>query len=171
VRARAQIGRRFQFPDDEVTLQRDIRSLGIRLDDLDEDTSVIESGSSSKLPPEQRATDEPSSTGPAGGGPPVSRERLSDLDAPPSDAPPSDAPSTRHDIRDEPTREAGGPSLPILAAISVIVSIDPDAGVVRIQPHRGDDEVPAGAARALLVPSTEAEAIAVADLFRVIGEA
>lgn len=183
VRARAKIERKFQFPDDEVTLQRDMRSLGIRLDDLDEDTSVIEASHSARLPPAE----------------PVSGERLSGDDLPPASeeaptrqgpstvidvaATASAAPTTRgpatavpstdptvHDIRDEPTREAGGRSLPTIPAIRVFVTIDPEAGVVRVQPQRDGDEVPPDGAAAVLLPASTADASAIANLFRVLGE-
>jgi hypothetical protein len=183
VRARAKIERKFQFPDDEVTLQRDIRSLGIRLDDLDEDTSVIDAGNSSRLPPVEPVSGErlsgdvqpaseeaPTRQGPSNA---AADAAASATNAPVTTSPVTSAPSTDptvHDIRDEPTREAGGRSLPTIAAIRVFVSIDPDAGVVRVQPQRDGDLVPPDGASAVLLPATTADASAIANLFRVLGE-
>lgn len=183
VRARATIERKFQFPHDESAASREPGpTSGSRFDDLDEETSVIETSKAARSP-----------------GDPVSRERLSG----PDDGAASDDVPTRQiaaaplteprgeseaetwagqgpatpiaspaefDIRDEPTREAGGRSLPIIGAIRVFVSIDPDGGVVRVQPRHAGDSAPQGAAFAVLVPATDGDAAAIADLFRVLGE-
>lgn len=171
--------------DEEVTIRRDLRSLGIRFEDLDEETHIV-SGKPQQLGRVVVAVERfqaedappPSSAPPSSdrSGPPSSDPRASQRGGA---GPVSAAPVSRSglraydDIRDspafqqgnEPTAERGPMEAATMPALRVAVLGTADQGDVQLVLLPYGTQAPEGAATAMLLPASAADAAAIARLF------